>query len=261
MHALNRLILFYNTSSSRDAYDSVADVLLANLNQLPNRTIYDWAELCNVSTSTISRFCQKMGYRNFNEFKLELENVLQNYHILNEYSPTNQIDQYASQELAYLTILKNNLDDVCRHIDFKEIEHFADVLARHQIIRIYPHGVSLNEANLQANLIMSGRHAKSLLAGPDQMQDIETLPKDALVLITCPNVHERTMFHDLLKALKDRGITTMVLTNSKHSAYLKYADYSYAFDGCMTQLDDYQFNIIFSLISITFRRKYLETNR
>ena len=55
MHALNRLALYVNTHQQDDAYYTVADSLLKHLYELSDMTIYEWADLCNVSTSTISR--------------------------------------------------------------------------------------------------------------------------------------------------------------------------------------------------------------
>lgn len=257
MHALNNLILFYNNSSPGDVYYSVAEILLDNINSLFDQTIYDWAQLCFVSTATISRFCQKLGYKNFNEFKIELSNSVENYHILNQYAPINQLGQYESEENAYLTILKNTVDNFCRTADLNKIEELADVIHRHSPIRIYTHGVSLNEASLQSNLIMSGLQVKAIDMASIQLKDISSLPPSALAILTLPNVHERTLHLDILKALKSKDVTIVLLTNSKHSIYLNYADYSYCFDGIMTQLDDYQFNMIFSLLSITYRRKYV----
>lgn len=257
MHALNNLILFYNNCPSGDVYYSVAEILLNNVNDLFDGTVYDWADLCHVSTATISRFCQKLGYRNFNEFKLELSNSIENYYLLNQFAPINQIGQYGDEKQAYLAILKRNLENFYQTVDMKKLEEIAELIHEHPLIRIYTHGVSLNEINLQSNLIMSGLQAKSIDIPSFQLKDAATLPNTALVLLTLPNVPERTLGQEILRTLKEHNITTVIITNSQHSIYLQYADCAYCFEGVMTELDDFHFTLLLSLLAITYRQKFL----
>lgn len=260
MHALNVLILFYNSYSFNDVYYSVAEILLKNIHHLFRLTIYDWAELCHVSTATISRFCQKLGYKSFHEFKLELSSAVDNYYVLNQFAPINQLEKYDSEQIAYLSIMRETIDDIYKTVDLNRIDQMADMLHQYDSIRIYTHGVSVNESSLQSNLIMSGRQAKAIWSSSAQLKDIETLTGDALVLLTLPNVYEKTLSLDILQALKDKNIPILLFTNSKYSQFLKYADFSYCFNGIMTQLDDTRFSLLISLLAISYRRKYLQNS-
>ena len=116
MHALTHMINYYNNAVNEDIYFSVARSLLENLDQLPGGNIYDWAQICCVSPSTISRFCQKLGYKSFQEFKLELSNAIRNYNMLNRYVSINQISTYGSEESAYLSALSAIVDDFVKKL-------------------------------------------------------------------------------------------------------------------------------------------------
>lgn len=50
----------------------VAEYIIAHMQELKNMSIQALAELNQVSTSTILRLCNKLGYRGFSDFKIDL---------------------------------------------------------------------------------------------------------------------------------------------------------------------------------------------
>ncbi|WP_392559197.1 MurR/RpiR family transcriptional regulator [Orbus mooreae] len=50
----------------------VAEYILAHTQELKNISIQALAEINHVSTSTILRLCNKLGYRGFSDFKIDL---------------------------------------------------------------------------------------------------------------------------------------------------------------------------------------------
>lgn len=55
MDSIEKLIDYYNKSSEEDMYHNVVKHMLKHLEDLENATIYDMAEFCYSSPSTISR--------------------------------------------------------------------------------------------------------------------------------------------------------------------------------------------------------------
>ena len=60
--AFYNLVNFINTTSINDVYANAARKILQNIYVIPGSTITDVAELCFVSTATISRLCRKLNY-------------------------------------------------------------------------------------------------------------------------------------------------------------------------------------------------------
>ena len=257
MHALTHMINYYNNAVNEDIYFSVARSLLENLDQLPGGNIYDWAQICCVSPSTISRFCQKLGYKSFQEFKLELSNAIRNYNMLNRYVSINQISTYGSEESAYLSALSAIVDDFVKKIDQNKLNEMADIIYSHKNIRIYTNGIYMHETNLQTNLLLSGHTARIIASPVMQIKDASSICEDTAVILTLPNVHENTVRLELLQILQQKKACILLLTNSTCSVYLKYAFCAFCFDGSMTQIDDFYFTIFLSMLSITYRNKYL----
>ena len=67
---LNSLIEIVNNNMEEDAATSVlARYFLVNFNRLPELNIYDVAENCFVTRSSVRRFCQSLGFDNYKELK------------------------------------------------------------------------------------------------------------------------------------------------------------------------------------------------
>lgn len=71
---LHQLINYMNTNNKDDIYYQLAKVMIENIDMIAQLKIESLAELCFVSPSTVSRFCRKLGYRNFNSFKEQFAN-------------------------------------------------------------------------------------------------------------------------------------------------------------------------------------------
>mgnify|MGYP000473680403 CR=1 FL=1 len=70
---LHKLMLFINGAQEGSTHRNLAIELVKHIDELKDLNIYEIAELCFVSTSTLSRFCRILGYKNFNSFKEALE--------------------------------------------------------------------------------------------------------------------------------------------------------------------------------------------
>ena len=67
--AFYNLINFINTAKVDDVYANAAKKILENINKIPELNI---AEMCFVSTATISRLCRKLNYESFSDFKMDV---------------------------------------------------------------------------------------------------------------------------------------------------------------------------------------------
>ena len=70
--AFYNLINFINTANVDDVYANAAKKILENINKIPELNITDVAEMCFVSTATISRLCRKLNYESFSDFKMDV---------------------------------------------------------------------------------------------------------------------------------------------------------------------------------------------
>ena len=259
MHSLEDLIVYYNHCKKDDLYREVIAKILANLNKLENATIYEWADICYVSTTTISRLSRKLGYDSFIEFKTELMKSVERYSMVNQYVPTGERKNYGGgEEATFIGLLRRILDEFEAAVDYTKIDAYADLLERYKKIRIYSHGICFMEHHLQENLIMGGHDVDLISVAVAQYEDIKNLDEDTLVLFTCPLVHDGTMVGRVLKDIHAKGCKLFLITDSNYLFYLKYADYVYSFDGYLNMVDDLWFSLFYSVLSMAYRRKYVD---
>lgn len=102
--AFYQLVLFINTTPNHVVYHEAAKIILKNIQQIPNLTITDVANLCYVSPATISRLCRKLNFDSYFDF---IESVTSSINDFNkEYS-----------EIYF----PNQKDFLLNHTDTKEI--------------------------------------------------------------------------------------------------------------------------------------------
>lgn len=259
MHALEELIIYYNNCKKDDLYREVIDKILVNLTKLENATIYEWADMCFASTTTISRLSRKLGYDSFSEFKSELIKSIENYSMLNQYVPVRERKNYGgSEEATYLGLVKKIIEDFEASADDKMFEQYADLLESHEDISIFTHGICFMEHHLQEDLIMGGHHVNLLTVAVSQYEEIKRLKSGTLVLFTCPFVQEKSIVCNMLEEIHRRGGILFLITDCSYLPYVKYADYVYSFDGYLNRVDDYWFSMFYSFLLMAYRRKYIE---
>lgn len=70
---LHELISIMNETDKNDTYHDLSRILIENIDKIKDMNITQIADLCYVSTATISRFCRELGFHNFSAFKTALE--------------------------------------------------------------------------------------------------------------------------------------------------------------------------------------------
>lgn len=65
------ILAVYQPHLSRSEH-AIANYVLANVHTIPSLTITELAARSGVSPPTITRFCRKIGYVSFEEFRLDL---------------------------------------------------------------------------------------------------------------------------------------------------------------------------------------------
>ncbi len=102
---INRYGLLYslfsiiNHQEQSDADYVVAEFLLKNYSDIGNLNIYDVADSCNVSRSTIRRFCETIGFDNFATMKKEFDKYDDEYNRYISFYSRENFSDYLSLEM------------------------------------------------------------------------------------------------------------------------------------------------------------------
>lgn len=188
--------------------------VLEHLHQIPQQTIRQLATSCHVSTSTILRFCNKMGYAGFSELKYAVkEEAKQTQTFENFYDAAVHVDAFLKKlnQETYYEMLRPAIQMIvqARHVAFTGIGTSG-------ILGSYG---SRYFANLNINSYS--------IADP-----FTPIPKrgfeNTLALILSVSGETNEMIKQMTD-FKTAGAKVLSITNNQHSTIARLADYNISY--------------------------------
>lgn len=232
----NILINFINTSTLDDVYTNAARKILEHISLIPKCTITEVAEVCFVSTATISRLCRKLNYESYVEFKMDVAMNLQYFnrdsirHQFDYQLPTAATGEIETSKEAFVGHFNNiihNLKTTYNTISFEDIHRIVDCIYNHDEIcfagNFFTQSISMQ---LQIELSYLGKKCTGMYDLKSQMEMIKKLTTDDLVVFTSISGGSISNYPDLIRTI------------SKSKAY----------KICITQVDNFIYKDSFDLV-------------
>ncbi|MGN1182294.1 MAG: MurR/RpiR family transcriptional regulator [Faecalibacillus sp.] len=122
----------------------VADFMIDNKDQVLNMNLNQLAEATYVSTATISRFCRKLGEKNFNDFKVHFAKETQENEFTNvNFNVTfknNDTKETISHNIS--EVYKQTIESTNQVLDLAKLDKAAETLEKAPIIDVFAVGDS-----------------------------------------------------------------------------------------------------------------------
>ena len=119
----------------------LARFFLDNYHQISELSVYDLADSCLVSRSSIHRFCQKLGYHNFKDMKSDFSKVSTQYEYFMQLAGREDFVVYMQLEMMKMIvdlnqqITKDILDRLATRIhDSKEVILIYDTIVKKKLV-------------------------------------------------------------------------------------------------------------------------------
>lgn len=190
--AFYNLINFINTTNVNDVYANAARKILQNIYLIPECTITDVADLCFVSTATISRLCRKLNYESFADFKMD---VTMNLNYFNRDTLRLQFDHqlpkreylHKGKEVfkAHFDNILDNLQKTYDSVSYDDLDFIVDKIHEANNVcfagNFFTQSVSMQ---LQIELSYLGKECSGMYPLEQQVVIIESLDENDVIIVS-----------------------------------------------------------------------------
>lgn len=223
----------------------IAEFVLAYPNYVTIHTITDLAKKIKVSESSINRFCKKLGYKGFNDFRMDLvrESTVQ------DMTSTDQANKNLSFTgqlvIDYQEILSDSAGSIKEHILDKAVNKI------HQANQVYLLGNNISRPavfEMHTRLLSIGKSNMTVTDPNDLKIIVNSIGPDDVVVIIASNLFS-TEIYDALVYLVEHGVAVIGLTfydspQLNELLYAKFIAYSKVKKSSSTVVSD-NFSFIF----------------
>lgn len=229
----NLIIILVSTLNSepKDSNNyKIAKYIIENLRTLENCTITELAKKCYVSNSSISRFCDDIGLKDFNTLKMQIARFsYESKNAKNKFL----FKQFDTESLSksYIESICNNLKQInCQSLD-KDIQDIAKDVYKYEKVAAFGYLQSENVAlDLQYDLQTSGKIIFTRIKFKDQVEYIQQVDeKTLLIIFSDTGTYFERVFQRMkpFKDLKYKPKICMITSSSTHlvpyiDKYIRY---------------------------------------
>ncbi len=199
------------TKSETRLYEYVVD----NLDKVMYFSLTELAEICSVGEATILRFCRKIGFKGYQDFKLAAAQEL-------------TLVTKASGDETFVEKVKNNmvavLSDTYAVVDEGILEKTIDVIEDSAEILVFGVGHSgITALDLQSRFLRFGKHVEVITDPHFQiMRACSVNEKTTIIAISLSGSTKDIV--DAVTVAKDMGANVVAITNYVKSPLTKQSD-------------------------------------
>ena len=212
-----------------DSKAVIARVLLRYFYNIPNMTQEHIAKLSFVAPSTIGRFCKKIGYKNFIEFrkyvneyieKLKMDSMLSDafYEVADK-------DVFSFSDEIFSSTMKS-LYNAQKSIDIETIDKVTDLIISTEKIAVFGLPISqIMGKDFQYHMLRHGKYMEAFTEFKKQVELAESLDENSLAIFISKTGGERKFICDILNIVKKRKAKTVLITYKPDSYMAKNSDF------------------------------------
>lgn len=209
---------------------AIARVILSNPSEVARMNISQLAEFSNTSVASVVRFSKTVGYKGFPEFRMALVGELSRLDVQDINGI--ELDGGITPRDSHMEIIRKitladarAIQSTAERLDIKEFSATVEAWNKAETIGII--GVvsgSYVAMDLQAKLNRQGKKAFAWSDAHSALTSIALLKRnDVLVAISHSGMTNDIV--DVMRAFKERGITTVLITNALRSPAGNLADH------------------------------------
>ncbi len=199
---------------------TISDYILDHAEQVAQMSLHELAEAANVSPSTVSRYCRKIGFSNFQTFKISMTNEwLTPDFGLTELTPDESVSTLKQKVLMFN---KRLLEDMALTLDDEKLEQAAALIRHAEHVLFLSEGASGASAKAACLAFQQlGVHCE-YMADPyiELVRAGQLTPKDVVIGITYSGRTKNTT--DCLRIACEREVPTIGIVGIPNTPMSRY---------------------------------------
>lgn len=223
--AISELLRIVNNSTKRDSNYDIALAMIENYKEIPKLTIHELANVCFVSSSSISRFIRYIGYENFTEFRQSCSNPMG---IDTDYSKeTISASKEDIQPIfrRYTENIKENLDYTLDILDFDQLDRICKMIYESETLALFGlEFAMIIGQHFQTKLASLNKLVSLGISNDSQMEIAKSLDRNSVVIITSLEAGYFYRCQDVLEVLEQKDVQIIAISMSNNSKLLKNVD-------------------------------------
>jgi DNA-binding MurR/RpiR family transcriptional regulator len=200
----------------------LAKYIIGNPDEISQLSINQIAKKIHISPATITRFCQKISFSGFNEFKHELKRYIDLRNKPAASSDIKEIDYFSNLYQNHLEIIETTF----RNMTYFDIQQAITLLTKAERVHVYGIGNSgIAAQEFKWKFFRIGIQVESI-TDPHQAVMDAALSSDRSLVIGISVSGKTKEVIDAVKIAKRQGASVLAITSDKTSELSQLADLS-----------------------------------
>lgn len=256
---VSTLISIINKNNDTDMDFILADYFLKHLEDLESISIYEIADACYTSRSSVQRFIKDIGFESYNKLKSKTQEVLRhNRRYLNFYRENNFKEIYRKN-------INNMMDNFDKFYNSEHIDYFVDLLhISDKIVFSIAEGSSVAPFDFQEALVSLHKNVRVITNSTKNMELLLSLKEtDTLITLSMTGNYALATLNEIEKSKSNKVLITLnhsTIFNEVYDKVIHFTDDNssrdYIQDGVRNAYTIYGFNYLFDLILNRYFEKY-----
>lgn len=262
MDSIFRLLYYSEQFPKNTAMNHAMLMLCHHLEEVPDLTIDEIAELCNTNPMMLSRIVRKLGYKNFPEFRLAAQDTISQSKYLNRNIPMDSVDINNPSE-SFLQYMERMISSLRSDAVTAQIEAVCEALHAAKKIHFYgPPYFSIYMVMLLHDLISDGKEIHPYTSSESILLDVDSISEDSLVFLVPNDLAIDVTFTRRLMEDVERKCGRLVLHTETGDSLLGFTKGpNLTYPGDHTAAAAMASFFVLNMLTMTYRNKFLDQKK
>lgn len=256
---ISTLISIINSNNDEDTNNVLARFFLSHLEELDYLSIYDIADKCYTSRSSVQRFIKDIGFDSYNNLKLKVHESLRHNRRYHDFYKKPNFNE------NYQISMNNMFNHFNSFYNSEHLDYFVNLLyISKKIVFSLAEGSSVAPFNFQEALVSLNKTARVITNGTKSTKLLDSLTEDDLLItLSMTGNYALATLKDIKNVKANKILITLNHSNIFYNVYDKIIYFTnddnskdYIQDGLRDVYTIYGFNYFFDLVLNRYFEKY-----